>query len=97
MDGTNKSGELAHAGRTIPSVNEDVGNRGLLRLLRHPVEPKTRSLLRRKWRQLPPELRTPQQLYGRFDEGCGATVGVMPRRDFGCVGCYLGKQANSRT
>lgn len=67
----------------------------LLRCFRHPVEPETRWLLRRKWQQLPQPLRTPQQLYGRYDEGCGATVGVMPRCDFSCRGCYLGEEANS--
>jgi len=69
--------------------------RRLFRLLRHPVDPETRQLLRHKWQQLPRNLRTPHQLYGRYDEGCGATVGVMPRCDFACRGCYLGEQANS--
>jgi hypothetical protein len=57
--------------------------------------PKTQGLLREKWQRLPESLRTPQQLYGRHDEGCGATVGVMPRCDFACRGCYLGPDANS--
>lgn len=55
----------------------------------------TRRLLREKWLDLPPKLRVPQQLYGRHDEGCGATIGVMPRCDFTCRGCYLGADANS--
>ena len=33
-------------------------------------------------------------MYGRHEEGCGATIGVMPRCDFACQCCYLGKEAN---
>lgn len=33
-------------------------------------------------------------MYGRQDGGCGATIGVMPRCDFACRGCYLGAEAN---
>lgn len=33
-------------------------------------------------------------MYGRQGGGCGATIGVMPRCDFACRGCYLGAEAN---
>lgn len=66
----------------------------IIELLLDPVGRETRELMRRKWLSLPQQLRTPQQLYGRYDEGCGATVGVMPRCDFACRGCYLGNSAN---
>ncbi len=52
------------------------------------------SLLKQKWDQLPAEFQTLQQMYGLNEEGCGATVGAMPRCDFACRGCYLGKEAN---
>ncbi len=68
--------------------------RSLLDILRHPVEPETRSELRARWTELPERLRTPQQLLGRTELGCGATVGVMPRCDFACKACYLGQGAN---
>jgi len=69
--------------------------RNLFKLVCCPVNAETRQNLRQKWLALPADLRTSRQLYGRHDEGCGATVGVMPRCDFGCRGCYLGKQANA--
>ena len=52
------------------------------------------SLLKKKWEELPAEFQTLQQMYGRNEEGCGATVGAMPRCDFACRGCYLGEEAN---
>ena len=33
-------------------------------------------------------------MLGRHEEGCGATIGVMPRCDFACRGCYLAAGAN---
>ncbi len=54
----------------------------------------TRAVLARAWAALPPELRTPTQFLGRQYAGCGATIGVMPRCDFRCRGCYLGEDAN---
>ncbi|MHC4652648.1 MAG: radical SAM protein, partial [Planctomycetota bacterium] len=47
------------------------------------------------WHRLAPEFRVDHQTVGRQEEGCGATIGVMPRCDFGCTGCYLGATANS--
>ncbi len=59
-----------------------------------PVPRETRENLARLWEELPPALRTREQLVGRHFETCGATVGVQPRCDFSCVGCYLPKLAN---
>lgn len=66
----------------------------LATILRHPVPPETKANLERAWTRLPEFLRTPQQMYGRHAEGCGATIGAMPRCDFACTGCYLGEEAN---
>ena len=68
---------------------------GLWAILRHPVPAETRKRLRETWSALPAALRTPRQMYGRTSNGCGATIGVMPRCDFACTGCYLGREANS--
>lgn len=61
---------------------------------RQPVRPETRANLRRLWAELPEPVRTPAQLAGRQWEGCGATLGAMPRCDFACTACYLGGDAN---
>jgi hypothetical protein len=39
-------------------------------------------------------MRVPQQMFGRQGNGCGATIGAMPRCDFACRGCYLNAEAN---
>ena len=52
------------------------------------------KILKDKWNSLPTKYRTLQQMYGRNEEGCGATIGAMPRCDFSCRGCYLGEEAN---
>jgi len=46
------------------------------------------------WASLPPALRLSTQFLGRQYAGCSATIGVMPRCDFSCTGCYLGRDAN---
>ncbi len=65
-----------------------------LRLLRHPVPAEKRELLRRRWEGLDARWRVARQWYGRHVTGCGATIGVQPRCDFHCSGCYLGAEAN---
>ena len=62
--------------------------------LTEPVLPESRALLAKNWAQLPDALRTPHQMLGRQGNGCGATIGAMPRCDFACRGCYLGEEAN---
>jgi len=64
-------------------------------LLLHPVRPETRRDLRERWDALPPLLKTDHQIYARHEEGCGATVGAMPRCNFACRGCYLTERANT--
>ena len=67
---------------------------GLWYRFRHPVEPEARQTLGAIWDTIAPELRTENQMLGRHEEGCGATIGVMPRCDFACRGCYLAADAN---
>lgn len=57
-------------------------------------EEESRRQLAAAWTRLPPSLRGPTQFLGRHYAGCGATIGVMPRCDFACTGCYLGVEAN---
>ncbi len=68
--------------------------RRLLSVLAEPVRAESRALLKRNWETLPTALRTSQQMLGVQGNGCGATIGAMPRCDFACRGCYLGEAAN---
>ncbi len=68
--------------------------RRALDLLIDPVTPEKRRLLRARWDSLPGTARTTTQGFGRQGLGCGATIGVQPRCDFSCTGCYLGPDAN---
>lgn len=63
-------------------------------LLRDPVTPEKRGLLAERWSRLAPALRLPGQGLGQKATGCGATIGIQPRCDFACTGCYLGHEAN---
>lgn len=64
-------------------------------LLRHPVPAEKKRLLAQRWAELPPHLHEAGQGFGRQATGCGATIGIMPRCDFDCQGCYLGQDANA--
>ena len=68
--------------------------KALRAIVRRPVGDEARSLLARNWEGLAPEMRVPQQMFGRQGNGCGATIGAMPRCDFACRGCYLNAEAN---
>ena len=68
--------------------------RRVLNVLSQPVRDESRALLRRNWDALTPDLRTKEQMLGVQGNGCGATIGAMPRCDFACRGCYLGEAAN---
>ncbi len=68
--------------------------RRLAAIVREPVLGQTRENLRRSWARVPERFRVPQQMLGRGGNGCGATIGAMPRCDFACTGCYLGEAAN---
>lgn len=59
-----------------------------------PVPQEMRKNLERIWSGIPEQYRTEQQMWGWAFEGCGATIGAMPRCDFACRGCYLGDEAN---
>lgn len=59
-----------------------------------PVTPEKRRLLDARWSALPASLRTATQGLGQKATGCGATIGIQPRCDFSCTGCYLGEEAN---
>ncbi|MEE8116968.1 MAG: radical SAM protein [Gemmatimonadales bacterium] len=66
----------------------------LWRIFREPVPLETHRRLELSWARVPRRLRTRQQMLGRSSNGCGATIGVMPRCDFRCTGCYLSTDAN---
>lgn len=68
--------------------------RRVLSVLAEPVRAESRALLRQNWTSLPQSLRTKEQMLGVQGNGCGATIGAMPRCDFACRGCYLGEDAN---
>ncbi|HEV2846483.1 MAG TPA: radical SAM protein, partial [Thermoanaerobaculia bacterium] len=68
--------------------------RGTLDLFRDPATAEKRRLLADRWAGLDPALRLPGQGLGQKATGCGATVGIQPRCDFACTGCYLGREAN---
>lgn len=59
-----------------------------------PVTPEKRVLLKQRWDGLSPEIKLPTQGLGQKATGCGATIGIQPRCDFACTGCYLGEEAN---
>src|SRR4029453_7951644 len=53
-----------------------------------------RAALAAAWQRVPESFRGPTQFMGRQYVGCGATIGVMPKCDFSCTGCYLNANAN---
>ncbi len=69
--------------------------RSLLQRLCSPVPLDTTKALARARARLPEALREPGQFLGLQYAGCGATIGAMPRCDFDCRGCYLGRESNT--
>ena len=65
-----------------------------LRLLKEPVPDEKKRLMRARWHALDARWRTAGQGLGQQATGCGATIGVHPRCDFACTGCYLSTGAN---
>lgn len=63
-------------------------------LFRDPATAEKRRLLAERWAGLDPALRLSGQGIGQKTTGCGATIGIQPRCDFACTGCYLGHEAN---
>jgi MoaA/NifB/PqqE/SkfB family radical SAM enzyme len=53
-----------------------------------------RAALAAAWQRVPESIRGPTQFMGRQYVGCGATIGVMPKCNFPCKGCYLNADAN---
>jgi len=64
------------------------------RALCEPVPAEKQRLMERRWEALDSRWRTVGQGLGQQATGCGATIGVHPRCDFACTGCYLGEDAN---
>ena len=67
----------------------------MLRALFRPIVTEEREAAAAMWRRLPGEVRTADQVLGRYSAGCAATWGVMERCDFACTACYLAKGANA--
>src|SRR3954462_13798619 len=65
-----------------------------LALFQEPATAEKRRILEERWVGLDPALHLPGQGLGQKATGCGATIGIQPRCDFACTGCYLGKEAN---
>jgi molybdenum cofactor biosynthesis enzyme MoaA len=63
-------------------------------LFRDPVTAEKRRLLAERWSTLDPAVKLPGQGLGQKATGCGATIGIQPKCDFACTGCYLGSDAN---
>ena len=63
-------------------------------LVSRPVHPETRAALRRRWSELPEEVRTPAQTLGQHAVGCEGTHGVFPRCNLACTPCYHSRDAN---
>lgn len=68
--------------------------RRALDLFRNPATDEKSRILAQRWAGLDPALQLPGQGLGQKATGCGATVGIQPRCDFSCTGCYLGQEAN---
>ena len=66
----------------------------VVELFRDPATAEKREILAERWAELDPALRLPGQGLGQKATGCGATIGIQPRCDFACTGCYLGREAN---
>jgi len=65
-----------------------------LKLLKDPVTAEKRSILADRWSKLDPAIKLQTQGLGQKATGCGATIGIQPKCDFACTGCYLGDEAN---
>jgi hypothetical protein len=75
-------------------IGEPGSLRKALELFRDPATAEKRRILSERWAGLDPTLRLPGQGLGQKATGCGATIGIQPRCDFACTGCYLGHEAN---
>jgi hypothetical protein len=80
--------------RSTPRIEDKSALARAWELLREPATREKRQILKERWAGLDPEVRLPGQGLGQKATGCGATVGIQPRCDFACTGCYLGSEAN---
>jgi hypothetical protein len=60
---------------------------------RQPLDREKVALLKKRWEELPSELRTPNQISGRHLTHCGFILGAS-YCSFHCTHCYLPKNAN---
>jgi hypothetical protein len=60
---------------------------------RRPIDPEKQAILNARWRALPAELQTANQISGRHLTHCGFTLGAS-YCSFHCTHCYLPKNAN---
>jgi MoaA/NifB/PqqE/SkfB family radical SAM enzyme len=75
-------------------IGQPASLKTLLEYLRNPATDEKQAILYQRWEALDPALRLPGQGLGQKATGCGATIGIQPRCDFACTGCYLGTEAN---
>jgi len=75
-------------------IGQPLSLRKAFSLLRDPVTAEKRRLLAERWSSLDTGVKYPTQGLGQKATGCGATIGIQPRCDFACTGCYLGDEAN---
>lgn len=64
------------------------------RAFRNPASGEKKAYLVRRWAELPEELKTPNQISGRYLTHCAFTLGAS-YCSFHCTHCYLPKNANS--
>jgi molybdenum cofactor biosynthesis enzyme MoaA len=75
-------------------IGQPASLKTLLEYLRNPATDEKKAILYQRWEALDPALKLPGQGLGQKATGCGATIGIQPRCDFACTGCYLGVEAN---
>jgi|GEM_PF-5995427 len=63
-------------------------------LTTRPIHPESRAALDKRWDELPPHVKTDNQLLGRSAIGCEGTHGVFPKCDLTCSPCYHAADAN---
>src|SRR3954462_4244838 len=75
-------------------IGQPASFKRVVELFRDPATAEKRAILKKLWAGLHPALRLPGKGLGQKATGCGATIGIQPRCDFACTGCYLGREAN---
>ena len=79
---------------SAPDRTEKIMSSWFESLLR-PIPPERTARNAARYRELPEDLKTPNQVLGMAHHSCGATHGVMERCDLACTSCYLGEEANA--